>query len=163
MEQRFGRDFSRVQVHTGAAAEQSAQDVDAAAYTVGHDLVFASGQFAPGTPQGRRLIAHELTHVVQQSGAGGRQIQRKAPSHPRDRCDGGRDFAPCAGWSTARQRARLDKHMARAADDDLGRSVNTVAEIQLDHKLALTNGGAVYDFDNLQIVSPRFHGAVGER
>ena len=69
MEQRFGHDFSRVRVHSGAAAEQSARDVNAHAYTVGHDIVFGAGRFAPGTHEGRRLIAHELTHVVQQSGA----------------------------------------------------------------------------------------------
>jgi len=69
MEQRFGNDFSQVRMHSGAAAEQSARDVNANAYTVGHNIVFGAGQFAPGTHGGRRLIAHELTHVVQQSGA----------------------------------------------------------------------------------------------
>ncbi len=71
MEQRFAYDFSQVRVHPGAAAEQSAQDVNANAYTVGHDIMFATGRFAPETHQGRRLIAHELTHVVQQSGERG--------------------------------------------------------------------------------------------
>ena len=70
MEQRFGYDFSRVRVHTDAAAEQSARDVNAHAYTLGHNIVFAAGRFAPGTTEGRRLIAHELTHVVQQSATG---------------------------------------------------------------------------------------------
>ena len=69
MEQRFGHDFSRVRVHSGGAAEQSARDVNANAYTVGHNIVFGAGRFAPGTHEGRRLIAHELTHVVQQTGA----------------------------------------------------------------------------------------------
>lgn len=64
---RFGYDFSRVRVHSGAAAEQSARDVNAYAYTVGHDIVFGTGMFSPGTPQGRWLLAHELAHVVQQS------------------------------------------------------------------------------------------------
>ena len=67
MEQRFGYDFSAVRVHSGAAAEQSARDVNANAYTVGHNIVFGAGRFAPGTHEGRRLLAHELTHVVQQS------------------------------------------------------------------------------------------------
>jgi hypothetical protein len=71
MGQRFGYDFSQVRVHTGAAAEQSAREVNAHAYTVGHNIVFGAGQFAAETQAGRRLIAHELTHVVQQSGAGG--------------------------------------------------------------------------------------------
>ena len=76
MEQRFGHDFSHVRLHTGAAAEQSAQDVNAQAYTVGHNIVFGAGRFAPETRQGRRLIAHELTHVVQQT-AVGRMLARQ--------------------------------------------------------------------------------------
>jgi hypothetical protein len=74
MEQRFGHDFSRVRVHAGTAAEQSALDVHAHAYTVGHDMVFGAGRFAPGTHAGRRLLVHELAHVVQQSGAEGRRV-----------------------------------------------------------------------------------------
>jgi hypothetical protein len=67
MEPRFGYDFSRVRVHTDARAAQSARVVNALAYTVGHDLVFESGEYAPSTSAGRRLLAHELSHVVQQS------------------------------------------------------------------------------------------------
>jgi hypothetical protein len=66
MEQRFGRDFSQVRVHSDSGAGQSARDMDARAYTVGADIVFGAGRFAPETGEGRRLIAHELTHVVQQ-------------------------------------------------------------------------------------------------
>jgi hypothetical protein len=77
MEQRFGHDFSRVRVHSGTAAEQSARDVNANAYTVRHDIVFGAGRFTPGTHEGRRLIAHELTHVVQ--GAGQNAILRREP------------------------------------------------------------------------------------
>ena len=69
MERRFGHDFSRVRVHSGAAAEQSAQDVNANAYTVGQNIVFGAGRFAPETHEGRRLIAHELAHTIQQSSA----------------------------------------------------------------------------------------------
>src|SRR5580698_3191051 len=58
MEPRFGQDFSHVRVHTGTAAEQSAQDVNAHAYTVGSDIVFGSGQYRPGTTAGDRLLAH---------------------------------------------------------------------------------------------------------
>ena len=70
-EPRFGHDFSKVRVHSGAPAEQSASDVNAHAYTVRHDIVFGAGQFSPGTMEGRRLLAHELAHVVQQTGASG--------------------------------------------------------------------------------------------
>jgi Domain of unknown function (DUF4157) len=81
MEQRFGYDFSRVRVHSGPAAEQSAQDVNAHAYTVGHNLVFGAGQYAPDTARWRQVLAHELTHVVQQggglaAGSGAARLQR---------------------------------------------------------------------------------------
>jgi hypothetical protein len=66
MEPRFGHDFSQVRVHTDAKAAQSAQAVNALAYTVGRNVVFGAGQYAPGTSEGWRLLAHELTHVVQQ-------------------------------------------------------------------------------------------------
>jgi Domain of unknown function (DUF4157) len=75
MEPRFGYDFSRVRVHADAIAGRSAQDVNAEAYTVGHDIVFGPDRFSPGTDEGRRLLAHELTHVVQQSG-GSPAVQR---------------------------------------------------------------------------------------
>ena len=68
MEQRFGHDFSRVRVHTDAAAEQSARAVSARAYTVGADIVFGRGHYAPGAMEGKKLLAHELTHVLQQAG-----------------------------------------------------------------------------------------------
>lgn len=66
MEPRFRRDFSGVRVHTDAQAAESAWAVSALAYTVERDIVFGAGQYAPGTTQGRRLLAHELAHVVQQ-------------------------------------------------------------------------------------------------
>jgi outer membrane protein OmpA-like peptidoglycan-associated protein len=65
-EPRFGRDFSRVRVHGDARAAESAKAVGALAYTVGRNLVFGAGAYAPATDSGRRLLAHELTHVVQQ-------------------------------------------------------------------------------------------------
>jgi hypothetical protein len=66
-EPRFGHDFSNVRVHVDSVAEQSTHGLHAKAYTTGHNIVFGAGQFAPETQEGRRLIAHELTHVVQQS------------------------------------------------------------------------------------------------
>ncbi|HEY2860140.1 MAG TPA: DUF4157 domain-containing protein [Terracidiphilus sp.] len=77
MEPRFGRSFDQVSVHTGAQPAESARSIGAAAYTVGNKIVFDGGRFAPQTDQGRRLLAHELTHVVQQgSGAVARRVQR---------------------------------------------------------------------------------------
>lgn len=65
-EPRFGHDFSRVRVHTDAQAAESARLVSALAYTVGKDIVFSAGQYKTNSEAGRRLLAHELTHVLQQ-------------------------------------------------------------------------------------------------
>ena len=66
MERRFGHDFSQVRIHDESRAAASARSVGALAYTVGHDVVFGAGQYAPDTGEGRRILAHELAHVVQQ-------------------------------------------------------------------------------------------------
>jgi hypothetical protein len=66
-EPRFGYDFSRVRVHSDAQAAEAARAVNARAFTLGLDVVFGAGQYAPWTTEGQRLLAHELTHVVQQS------------------------------------------------------------------------------------------------
>jgi hypothetical protein len=71
MESRFSHDFSQVRVHTDSQAARSAQAVNALAYTVGRHIVFDAGQFRPDTRAGRRLVAHELAHVVQQSAFAG--------------------------------------------------------------------------------------------
>ena len=70
-------DFSQVRVHHDAKAAESARAVDARAYTVGRDIVFAAGQYAPHNAAGRRLLAHELTHVVQQSVGGSATIAQR--------------------------------------------------------------------------------------
>jgi Domain of unknown function (DUF4157) len=65
-EPRFGHNFGNVRVHSGATADQSARQIHAKAFTMGHDVVLGGGQHAPQTPAGQKLLAHELTHVVQQ-------------------------------------------------------------------------------------------------
>ena len=75
-EPRFGYDFSQVRMHTDAKAAEAARAVNALAYTVGRDIAFGMGQYAPETNEGRRLLTHELTHVVQQTAAGTPRLQR---------------------------------------------------------------------------------------
>jgi hypothetical protein len=70
LEPRFGRDFSRVRIHTDATAAGSARAINARAYTVGQHIVFGEGQYAPETDAGRKLLAHELTHTAQQANRG---------------------------------------------------------------------------------------------
>ncbi|MBL9135484.1 MAG: DUF4157 domain-containing protein [Verrucomicrobiales bacterium] len=96
MEAGFGHDFSQVRLHTDTLAAASAKAVNARAYTVGSDIVFASGEYRPDTLDGRRLLAHELTHTLQQAGTtpaspNGPALQRQAggttaaPALPRSR------------------------------------------------------------------------------
>ncbi len=66
MEPRFGHDFSQVRVHTDHRAAASSQSIRALAYTAGRDIVFAADRYSPQTESGKRLLAHELAHVVQQ-------------------------------------------------------------------------------------------------
>ncbi len=110
MEGRFGHDFSRVRIHTGARAAASAEAVDARAYTVGRSIVFGRGQFAPDTQSGQQLLAHELTHVVQQGpvpaggplvvGPSGDADEREADAVA-DRVARGGGRAPSVGGRTA--------------------------------------------------------------
>jgi hypothetical protein len=76
-EPRFGHDFSNVRLHTDSVAAKSAQSINALAYTTGNNIVFNSGQYSPESESGKKLMAHELTHVVQQGGNAGATIQRK--------------------------------------------------------------------------------------
>lgn len=97
METRFGHDFGGVRVHTDPDAARSAESVGASAYTVGRHMVFAPGQYNPGGVGGRRLLAHELAHVVQQSRGG-----RPAPGFDTDSpLERGADRAAAAATSAA--------------------------------------------------------------
>jgi hypothetical protein len=80
-EPRFDHEFDRVRIHTDRAAAESAAAVQSVAFTAGKNIVFGSGQFAPGTHQGKKLLAHELSHVVQQNGSNGTpsRLQRQTP------------------------------------------------------------------------------------
>ncbi len=68
MEQAFGADFSGVKVHTDAKSDQLNQSIQARAFTTGPDVFFRQGEYNPGSKSGQELLAHELTHVVQQNG-----------------------------------------------------------------------------------------------
>jgi hypothetical protein len=95
MEHAFGADFSGVRVHTGHQADKLAGSIQALAFTTGHDVFFRHGAYRPDNPMGRELLAHELTHVVQQRGG----IDKPSPA------------------VTSRQTSRL---IQRNGDDDLG-------------------------------------------
>lgn len=138
MEQGFGYDFSQVRLHTGIAAEQSARDVNAYAYTVGNNIVFGARQFAPMSSNGRRLLAHELTHVVQQSpGVSEKTLRRDGPQHSETDLStrlstlipetGESSQGPVQPEVTARARAFLGA--TRTVLNDVHRDVNTLLNL----------------------------------
>ena len=109
-EPRFGHDFSGVRVHTNAEARDSARAVNALAYTVGRDIVFAAEQYAPDSASGKRLLAHELAHVVQQGGAHDTPALQRQPAVPAFR-----DCTP-AITGIADSNERLEAARLRARD-----------------------------------------------
>jgi Domain of unknown function (DUF4157) len=86
MEDGFGVDFGDVRVHTDAGAAESSEAINAKAYTIGQNLVFGTGAYSPASSEGKKLIAHELTHVVQQSGTTGVSGELEI-SHPEDQSE----------------------------------------------------------------------------
>lgn len=115
MESRFGEDFSKVRVHTDAKAGRSANSVNALAYTVGSNVVFGPGQFAPQTSVGKSLLAHELAHVVQQR-TGTLHRQSPATSSPSSTagsgptCNSGLSSPPASGFWVCSRPAKGFNH-----------------------------------------------------
>jgi hypothetical protein len=134
MESRFGTGFGDVKVHTGGAAHDSAKSVNAQAYTVGSNIVFQEGKYDPGSDSGKHMLAHELTHVVQQrsgpvdgSDAGGGvkvsdpsdRFEREASANA-DRLmsadtHAGHDHGPAAPAASGVQRVEDDAAVQRVA------------------------------------------------
>ena len=139
MESKMGQDFSDVKVHTGPDAANASKSVQAQAFTVGNEIVFNDGKYNPGSPEGQRTIAHELTHVVQQrqgsvdgtpreggisvSDPGDKYEQEAEATADHVMSDGGghegHDHAAPAGASAGVQ---------READDEGGAAVQTMRD-----------------------------------
>ena len=135
-EPRFGHDFRRCGCIPDAAAEQSARDVNAHAYTVGHDIVFGAGRFTPGTHEGRRLLAHELTHVVQESGGTpARLLMQRTPA------GSGQGATPVSSHPSRSRKLRLTI-VGHASPRWRGAASNTEAD-RLNEKLANQRADAV--------------------
>jgi hypothetical protein len=144
-EPRFGYGLGDVRVHTDAAADASARAVRARAYTVGRDIAFAAGQYAPETGEGRRLLAHELTHVVQQGAVGmapvvQRQPQPGQPQPQPARPQGPTFFGPLAGQGPADWSARVN-----AAADSAARAalLTEATGMTVEDRTAASSGDAV--------------------
>src|SRR5574337_59457 len=154
MERSFGRDFQSVRIHTGAKASESAKAVNALAYTVGQDIVFAEGHYNPASYEGRRLLAHELAHTVQQAGAGPGPIS--GMSQPGDASEREADQAAesvmrapdpaffVAGWNGAGPRVvRLQRkcgHCAAEENDEARTAPVRCPGIEAGHSLRMSRG-----------------------
>jgi outer membrane protein OmpA-like peptidoglycan-associated protein len=116
MEPRLNQDFSAVRIHSDERAAASARAVNAQAYTVGENLVFGSGQYAPQTAQGRKLLAHELAHVAQPQASGAPALSQPGDASEREAdhaadavAAGGTARVGAAGAALQRQPAADDK------------------------------------------------------
>jgi hypothetical protein len=139
MEPRFGADFSDVRLHTDGAAAQSSHAVSARAYTVGPHIVFGAGQFQPSSSAGQRLLAHELTHVVQQRGTSGSRGDREAPDTISDPADASEHEAE----ATADRVLSGSGPSPDAAAPAIAQSGVGVQRLSDDEKKGLAIGGSI--------------------
>lgn len=114
MESRFGHDFGKVRIHADASAAASARALHAHAFTVGSDIVFGTGRYAPNTSEGKRLLAHELAHVVQQGETGG--------------------LVQCDDDAAARKKEEAEKARARKRLDDWAKTRSPQPPTDPTHK-----------------------------
>lgn len=126
MESRFGRDFGHVRVHTGGGAAESARSINALAYTVGSDVVFGVGRYAPQTGTGRRLIAHELAHVVQQRNAPPKASSPQAIQRQYDSDETSQDEAE----TTARPGSERESQSINITEDLFEEDPNAAGQMQ---------------------------------
>ena len=118
-ESRLGHDFSGVRIHTGATAVEAAQAVNARAFTLGNDVVFNRGEYLPATDSGKRLLAHELTHVIQQGQSMQSSTVRREPTYPWDEAQKRRELRPGAvpsGLNYELQDHKLIAHTTSSGD-----------------------------------------------
>ncbi len=133
LEPRFGRDFSAVRVHSDAHAAESARAVGALAYTVGQRIVFGAGRYDPASRAGQRLLAHELTHTLQQAASGGSALSAKLE----------------VGASDSAAEAEADR-VAEQVTADLAAPAVRAAPHALLQRQADPNAGAEPDFSSPQ-------------
>lgn len=140
MEARFGHDFGRVRIHTDGTARASARQLGAHAYTVGRDIVFAHGQYAPQTHAGQRLLAHELTHVVQQTNPGpaGPQAAVEAEAHA-----AGHDVAQGMSASPVQAASPTAVHRADSNDGEPDGEVQKIAKENGTVAVVIISGGKI--------------------
>jgi hypothetical protein len=165
MESRFGYDFSKVRVHTDESAAASAREIGARAYTVGRDVIFGEGRYAPSTNEGKRLLAHELAHVVQQGRGGAAPSVALGATHETDAARAA--AAAVGGGAPVQVSAATGLGLACDNDPELERALEGLEE-QEGPSEAMPKEPAAQDAltpDELideHVFGPRVHEEVGD-
>ena len=141
-ESRMGHGFGDVRIHTDEHAARSAETVHARAFTLGRDIVFNRGQFRPGTLEGDKLLAHELTHVIQQRGGLNPSVQRSCFDGNCGECNGGiKDLWVTVFFARRANRATM-QHLRTAIDGAKTILRNCCLNIKFDFNWTLIPGAA---------------------
>lgn len=149
-EPRFCRSFADVRIHADAPAHSSARQLGAHAYTIGRDIAFAAGRYAPHTPEGRRLLAHELTHVAQQSGGtrgADYGVLRRQPADPQSHATPGGGAATRAQVPYEKWSPQIEEQYRKRGDTPRANAVRDCREIGgefCDRLLTLEEVNALY-------------------
>jgi Domain of unknown function (DUF4157) len=146
MQSSFGVDFSHVNVHTDSASVQMNRELNAQAFTHGSDIYFNSGKYNPETSGGKLLLAHELTHVVQQGAANNEEVQRSCHDGACESCAGGvRDF-----WITFYFRRRATRRTMNYLRQQINEAktilANCCLRLKADFNWSLLPGGGTFNF-----------------
>lgn len=145
MESRFGADFSNVRIHTGSQAVQMSRELNAQAFTVGNDIYFNQGKYAPGSDNGKHLLAHELTHTLQQGGIKRKMIQKSCSDGNCDTCGGGiRTLTITVFFRIVANRANMTRIRAllREAKNDFNRCC---VKLNILFNWRLLSGGGTFN------------------
>ena len=165
-EGRFGHDFSQIRIHADDRAAQTAESINARAFTVGSDIAFGAGEYQPGTESGRHLLAHELTHTIQQTGGvATKRIQRFEAQH-HEHVERGALSAPTAsggpGFSDAEASATYFGNWSRDMNQAFSNNPVTAAlgkelVFEIINVLAMQKFGRQLDPKDFGVYSPREH------
>lgn len=168
-ETRLGEDLSKVRVHTGPDAARSADDIGAAAYTHGEHIAFAGGGYRPEEPAGRRVLAHELAHVVQQRRGGFRPPSPARDGHLERAADraasafvSGRGSVSVAGGASPGV-ARIPQSLSQSLQASSLRDDELAAEIQEIRLWLMLNPGSSPDRTNLEQALADLEAAAARR
>jgi len=160
MEMRFGRKFDDVRIHTGTLASESARDINAQAYTVGHQIVFRRDHYQPDSSKGRHLLAHELAHVVQQRGATRNPSKPLAMNRPTAAAELQAEQAARMHYSSSPPRLdRQELSVARSAVASASASQDTSQDIYEDKEVP--SDACDWQDPDDQTVANIIHAALG--